>query len=98
MPRDWRPTGAAKGRGEGPVFGLTLTKILFTILVVIAVWKGFALVGRLARDRRQTEALRRRPGNRAAAASKRTIELVECPRCGAYVDPGEGCRCERGAN
>ena len=77
------------------MFGLTLSKILFTILVVIAVWKGFALVGLLARERRHTEALRRRPGNRTAAAAKRTIELVECPRCGAYVDPREGCRCER---
>ena len=93
--RGAHPTGAAKGREKGPVFGLTLSKILFTILVVIAVWKGFALVGRLARERRQTEALRRRPGNRTAAAAKRTIELVECPRCGAYVDPREGCRCER---
>ena len=30
-----------------------------------------------------------------------TVELRECPRCGAYVDPREGCRCgmraQRGA-
>ena len=79
------------------MFGLTLSKILFTILIVIAVWKGFTLVGRLARERRQAEALRQRPGGRPkAAASGRTIELVECRRCGAYVDPRVGCHCERG--
>jgi hypothetical protein len=79
------------------VFGLTLSKILFTILVVIAVWKGFTMVNRLARERRQAEALRQRSGGRPkAASSRRTIELVECQRCGAYVDPREGCRCERG--
>jgi hypothetical protein len=79
------------------VFGLTLSKILFTILLVIVVWKGFALVGRLARERRQAEALRQRSGGRPKAASSRgAIELVECQRCGAYVDPREGCHCERG--
>jgi hypothetical protein len=77
------------------VFGLSLSKILFTIFVVIAVWKGFALIGRLARERQQPEALRRRPTSRPTAAPRGTIELVECQRCGAYVDPREGCRCDR---
>jgi hypothetical protein len=77
------------------VFGLTLSKILFTILVVVAIWKGFALVGRLARERRQAEALRQRTAGRPKpAASRRTIELVECRHCGAYVDPREGCHCQ----
>jgi hypothetical protein len=79
------------------VFGLSISKILFTIFVVIAVWKGFAMVGRLARERQQADVLRRRPANRPSAAPRPTIELVECPRCGAYVDPREGCRCEHDA-
>ena len=87
----------SEGQEEGPVFGLSISKLLFTVLVVIAVWKGFAMVGRLARQRQRAEVLRRRPANRPAAASRQTIELVECPRCGAYFDPREGCRCEHGA-
>jgi hypothetical protein len=75
------------------MLGLSLSKLLFTILVVIAVWKAFAYVGRLANERQQANAVRRRPANSPRTASRRTIDLVECPRCGAYVDPQEGCHC-----
>jgi hypothetical protein len=77
------------------MFGLSLSKILFTILVAVVVWKGFALVGRLARARQEPRPVRQAARGRARAASQRTIELVECQRCGAYVDPREGCRCDR---
>jgi hypothetical protein len=76
-----------KGRG---VFGLTLSKLLVAILVAVAVWKGFALVGRLARER-QARAVRGGRGAQARGAG--TIELIECSRCGAYFDPAQGCRC-----
>jgi hypothetical protein len=72
------------------VFGLTLTKLLFTILVIVAVWRGFAMVGKLQRTR-QARAVGRRGARSDRPAG--TIELVECPRCGAYFDPREGCRC-----
>ena len=84
------PNGA-----ESSVLGLSLTKILFTILIVVAVWKGFALIGRLARER-EVRAVRHKGGERARAGAPGAIELVECPRCGAYFDPQAGCRCERG--
>jgi hypothetical protein len=78
------------------VLGLSLSKILFTIMIVIAVWKGFALVSRLASERQAT-VKRRRPAEPAADAPRAqragTIELRECPRCGAYIDPREGCKC-----
>ncbi len=86
---------AAEEPGELRVFGLSLSKLLFTIFVVIAIWKGFAYVGRLAQERQRADALRRRPTGRPKATSNRTIDLVECPRCGAYVDPREGCHCQR---
>ena len=81
-----------KGRG---VFGLSLSKILLTILIAVVVWKGFALVGRLARER-QAQQLRRQTSQPRQATQRgraRTIELVECRRCGAYFDPREGCAC-----
>ena len=74
------------------MFGLSLSKLLFTILVVVAVWKGFALIGRLARER-EADAVDRRPSGYRRTPNRRTIELVECPRCGAYFDPSEGCKC-----
>ena len=80
---------------ESSVFGLSLTKILLTILIAVAVWKGFALVGRLARER-EVRSVRHKSGERTRAAGPGAIELVECPRCGAYFDPNQGCRCGRG--
>jgi len=79
------------------VFGLSLTKILFTVLVIVLVWEGFGLVNRLARERaaslgrerRERPARHRRQGRAGGA----TVELVRCARCGAYVDPAEGCGC-----
>jgi hypothetical protein len=89
---------AQKPMGQGSrVFGLSLSKILLIVLVIVVVWKGFALVSRLASERKA--ALKRQAGaaRRAAGASRAapagTVELRECPRCGAYVDPREGCRC-----
>jgi hypothetical protein len=72
------------------VLGLSLTKILLTILVAVAIWKGFGLIGRLARER-QARAVQGRRGSHAPRAG--TIELIECARCGAYFDPRQGCRC-----
>jgi hypothetical protein len=80
---------------ESGVFGLTLTKLLFTILIAVAVWKGFMMIGRLARER-EVQAVRDKSKRRARAAGTGTIELVECSRCGAYFDPNQGCRCGRG--
>jgi hypothetical protein len=77
------------------MFGLSLGKLVFTIIVVIVVWKAFAYVGRLAQERQQANAVPRRPASSPRRGTKRTIDLVECPRCGAYVDPQEGCHCER---
>jgi hypothetical protein len=80
------------------VFGLSLGKILFTILIVVAVWKGFGLVTKLAKEREARAVKRERreaaeAGRGGRASGGRAVDLVECPRCGAYFDPGEGCRC-----
>lgn len=76
------------------MFGLTLTKLLFTILVIVLVWRGFAMIGRLHRARQARAVGRRSTGDGRRVG---TIELVECPRCGSYFDPKEGCHCARPA-
>jgi hypothetical protein len=77
------------------VLGLSLTKILFTVLIVVVVWKGFVLIARLARER-EVRAVRHKSGGRGEARGPGTIELIECARCGAYFDPKQGCRCGHG--
>ncbi len=65
--------------------GLSFTQIVFTLLVVVAVWR---VVGYLERRRR----LDRPPAARAGGA----LDFEACPRCGAYVAKGERCpRCDR---
>jgi ribosomal protein L32 len=79
------------------VLGLSLSKILFTIMIVIAVWKGFTLINRLVNERQATVKRRgaaaAKAGSRRAGAEQGAIELRECPRCGAYIDPREDCSC-----
>lgn len=77
--------------------GLSLSKILFTILIVVAIWKAFTLVNRLAGERkaalrRQASAARRAAGP-SHGKRQATVELRPCPRCGAYIDPRTGCGC-----
>jgi hypothetical protein len=74
------------------VLGLSLTKILVTVLIAVAVWKSFALIGRLARER-EVRAVRNTSKQRAGRPGRGTIELIECSRCGAYFDPSQSCRC-----
>ncbi|MDH3658445.1 MAG: hypothetical protein OEU92_00220 [Alphaproteobacteria bacterium] len=73
-----------------------ISKILFTIAVVVAIWKAFSMISRLSKssgggvprpgktsDHRQPD----RP------AEPKAVEMKPCPRCGAYVDPRQGCTC-----
>ncbi|MGH6943737.1 MAG: hypothetical protein ACREH6_05905 [Geminicoccaceae bacterium] len=77
------------------MFGLSLAKVLFTILVIVVIWRGFALLGRLAKTRDERLAARpSRPGGKSPRPS--TVDLVRCPDCGAYFDPREGCHCSQG--
>ncbi|GBD42271.1 hypothetical protein HRbin39_01660 [bacterium HR39] len=81
------------------MFGLSLTKLLFTVLVIVAVWKGFRMLGRLQEQR--AERARREAARRAPASAARrtppppapdgTLELEPCPLCGTYVPSGTRC-------
>jgi len=78
------------------VIGFSLTKILFTVLLIVLVWRGSALFARHAADRRRSLAERaeRQCQHRAeapAAEPTPTVDLERCPGCGAFVDPGRGC-------
>jgi len=71
------------------MFGLSFTKLLFTILVIVAVWRAFKLVQQL-QDRRADPRGAKRAARRRAAGGP--LELEPCPLCGTYV-PKHGPRC-----
>ncbi len=65
------------------MFGLSLSKILLTAAVILAVWYGFKYVGRLGR-----------PSSRSAASA--TVEdLRKCEVCGTFVAAGAAPACNR---
>jgi len=76
-----------------------INKILFTIFIIIAIWKGFSMLSKFAKSREDNAVANR--GDRARGASTtpsgepKAVEMVPCPRCGAYTDPRELCSCRR---
>ncbi len=70
------------------MLGFSLTKILVTILIVVAVWRIFGMVESYRRSARQTE----------TKGPPKALEFHACPRCGDYVAKGKGCsRCDPSA-
>lgn len=77
------------------MFGMSLTKILLTLAVGLAVWAFYRVLVR----RRAIPELDPRTRLKAAwrgairpDAAEGAISLVRCPRCGDHVAPGTGCR------
>ena len=75
------------------MLGLSLSKILLTILILVAIWKGLTLVNRLASERRGRLKRAPRRGRARRAAKTRaqrpgTVELRPCPRRGALRGRG----------
>ena len=73
------------------MFGFSIMKILFTIVVVVVVWQGFKWLKRreaMAEARAQAnlnpESMHPRDG---------VEEMVLCPDCGAYIAKGSDHRC-----
>ncbi len=74
------------------MFGLSLSKIIFTALVILAVWKGWRLLTTI-RDRISDPAdYVRAPRRKRAATPERAETLYECPHCHTYVPNGTICR------
>ena len=71
-----------------------INKILFTIFAVIAIWKAFSVLSRLSKNTGMSPTQSPSQGRAAQPKSvPKSVDLVPCSRCGAYVDPKEGCRC-----
>ncbi len=71
------------------MFGFSLTKLLFTVAVVVFIWYGFKWVGRL-KARRDAGASRRVRDEGGGAE-----DMVECAACGDYVSARAAIHCGR---
>ena len=86
------------------MFEFSLTKILFTVAVIIIVWQGYKWLGRMQtrRDAIAREGARgkgrggRATAPAAASSSAEFEEMVECPVCGDFVPARGAVSCGRG--
>lgn len=83
------------------MFGFSLTKLLVLVAIVLGVWYGFKLIGRLDAARKQEARLRGREQRRAPARGAaapgpaEAEEMVQCPACKAYVPASGASNCGR---
>ena len=76
------------------MFGLGISKLVVLAGIVVAIWYGFKIVGKLDKARRkQQREDRRRP--RPGARPPDVEDTVLCPVCGAYVVARSAGPCER---
>jgi len=75
------------------MFGfLSLPKLIFTVVIVLAVWYGFKWYNRRQQIERQRAQGQVPPGSGAGRETRREAaveDMVQCPDCGAYV-PTDG--------
>lgn len=80
------------------MFGFGFSKLAVLVGIVVAVWYGFKLVGRLDQQRKQQgggNAGSRSAGNTGKAKAPEVEDTVQCPTCGAYVVARSAGPCER---
>ena len=57
-------------------------KLLFLIIILAIVWFGYRAI-----ERRQDTAKHKKDQGQSGA----TVDMVQCEKCGAFVDAKEGC-------
>ena len=66
------------------MFGFSLQKLLFTIALVVIVWYGFKLVGRIDKKRRaQVKGAKKR--GPAPSSAPGAEDMVQCTICSTYI-------------
>lgn len=83
------------------MFGFSLQKLLFTILVIAIVWYGFKMIARIQERRSEGDAATRRPPSRGrrrrrgGGAPVEAEEMVACELCGTFVPARNARSCGR---
>lgn len=74
------------------MFGITISKLLLIVLVIVAVWKGARILLQLQKRMEEiNKNVAARQNSEAKAPKQPTTDLVACPRCGTYVPNGTWC-------
>ena len=71
------------------MLGLSISKLLFTVGIIVAVWRGFKMFEKF--KARAAEEEPPAPPRQARASDE--VEMIECPRCGAFTPKGQFCTC-----
>lgn len=71
------------------MFGFSLTKLLFTIAAIAAVWYGFKWMGRV-QAKRDSARIRQEAEDKAGGGGRRgeipnAEEMIKCATCGIYI-------------
>jgi len=80
------------------MFGFSLGKLIFTALIVAAVWYGFKMVNRLSDERRNKLAKQNnpaKPAEKQSAGGNDAEDMVACRVCGTFVAPSSAGNCGR---
>ncbi|WP_413206372.1 hypothetical protein [Rhodospirillum sp. A1_3_36] len=87
------------------MMGISLGKLIFTVVVVVGVWTLFKAIARrngktrvnpAQRAARMAEdTVRNRMGDRGdkGRSGGDAMDLVRCPSCGAFTAEGSTCQC-----
>jgi uncharacterized protein len=84
------------------MLGFSISKLLFTAIVVVLVWLVFKHAGRILRggqtgpsrvDRARRAAEDTTRARAEAQSQPNTVDLVRCPQCGNYIAQGSACSC-----
>lgn len=83
------------------MFGISLTKVLLTLFVIVVVWYGFKYVQRMQERQMATRdqvKVRRHEATRPQEKPAPTDveDMVECRVCGAFVPQRGAAACGRG--
>jgi uncharacterized protein len=80
------------------MFGFSLSKLIFTAIIVAAVWYGFKYVNRLSEERRDKIDQQNKPLKSARKKKPRgedAEDMVACTVCGTFVAPSSATDCGR---
>ena len=68
------------------MFGFSIQKLIFTVAIILIVWYGFKVIGRLDKKRKaQVKVGRRRKKPPSPAEDPATENMGDCAVCGTFV-------------
>lgn len=85
------------------MFGFSFSKILFTIVMIMAVWWIYRQINLLSEGKSKPRVKTKRGSGRGSPrepepdAAETVEDLTACPACGAYVAAGSNPGCGRPA-